>query len=145
MKTSITITSIDQNEKKSSKALTNINPNISNETLKQAAQLFVATTDKTFYDADRINKININEEYAGQKTEPTLTVDNSGNITYNGDGTLFGRITTENGQYLFLKIYNNQLSAKNDAGNTITNFSGEIYASAGTTYASKSTTFTVGG
>lgn len=141
METSINITSIDQNEKKYSKALTNINPNISNETLKQAAQLFVATTDKTFYDADRINKININEEYAGQKTEPTLTVSSGGTVTYNGDGQLFLRADNANN---YLRLENNFLSARN-SDSIITSFSGTIYASEGNTFAAKSVNFTVGG
>lgn len=140
MKTAVNIISIDAKEKKSTKSLTNINPNVSNEQLKQAAQLFTAIGSNTFVEGDRINRINLDEEYKGVKTEPTLSVSEDGTVTYNGDGILsvrienyqFGRITEEN-----------LIEARNASGSPKDQFSGIIYAAEGTNYAAKSINFTV--
>lgn len=139
MKTAVNIISIDAKEKKSTKSLININPDVSNEQLKQVAQLFTAIGSNTFVEGDRINRINLDEEYKGAKTEPTLSVDEEGNITYNGDGQL-GINLNDN---LFGIIQNNEISAKDDGGFNRNSFSGIILASEGTNYASKSINFTV--
>lgn len=74
--------------------------------------------------------------------EPTLTVSNTGLITYNGDGQLFAQATANN---IFLNITDNQITAKNAAGNTPTSYSCIVYASPGNNYVAKSVTFTYGG
>lgn len=139
MQTTINITSINSAEKKSTKSLTNINPNLSNTQLKQAAQLFTAISDETYKSADRIDRIDIEENYPGTKTEPTLSVSEDGTITYNGDGQLGINLNNN----LFGIIQNNEISAKDNDGFAQNSFSGIILASEGTNYSAKSISFTV--
>lgn len=143
MQTSINITSQTTSGKKVTKSISNINNSVGNAALTTAASLFTAISNTTYIDADRISKMSLTESYepTAEKTEPTLSVDSSGNITYNGDGDLYVK---NESQYIYIRIYNNTLSAKNEAGNNPTGFSGTIYASEGTNYTAKSANFTVG-
>lgn len=145
METSLVIKSKDTAQKEVTKSLTNINPNVSNANLKTAAQMFTSISSGTYYDATRVNKIGVDEEYPGAKIEPTLTVgawsaityqDKNGvqaEITYNGDGNLFVNTTKlattfgSNPTNLFI--------------GTTDSFTGTLYASEGTNYAAKSVDF----
>lgn len=143
MATSVNITSATVANKKVTKALSNINPEISNATLKQAAQLFTAISNTTYQSATRVTTMNVDEEYTPPvtKIEPTLTMSDfsySGHyyestITYNGDGELSFRIDTANAKGM---IYNNTLLVEFNQA-----FTGKLYASEGTTYAAKSISF----
>lgn len=137
MQTSINITSETTSGKKVTKSLSNINNDASNTALTTAASLFTAISNTNYIEADRITKMSLTENYP--KTEPTLTVDSEGIITYNGDGQLFVKINGDN----FGRISNNTISAKSDSG-WLSTFSGTVYASEGTNYAAKSITFTKG-
>ena len=66
--------------KKVTKAITNINPEKDNSTLKTFAQMVNGLTTNTYVDATRINKQSVNEADAGGGSTPadiTLTVDKS--------------------------------------------------------------------
>jgi len=145
METSLVIKSKDTNQKDVTKSLTNINPNIGNTNLKVAAQMFTSISSGTYYDATRINKMNIDEEYAGTKIEPTLTVGSwsaityqekngvQADITYNGDGNLFINTTK-------LATFFGSDPIKLFVGTT-DSFTGTLYASEGTNYAAKAVEF----
>lgn len=143
MQTSINITSADTNNKKTTKSLSNINPNIDNEKLKQTAILFTAISNTSYQSANRITVQDIEEPFTPTitKTEPTLTVGEfnydgynyTATITYNGDGDLFA-----NSAGNFCRVENNTLTVKTSSGST---FSGTLYASEGTNYAAKSINF----
>ena len=68
MDTSLIINAVNGN-KKVSKAVTNINPEKDNSTLKTFAQMVNGLTANTYVDATRINKQSVNEEQA----KPVLT------------------------------------------------------------------------
>ena len=136
MQTSINITSETASGKKVTKSISNINNDAGNTALTTAASLFTAISNTTYIDADRITKMSLTEQYE-PKTEPTLTVDSSGNITYDGDGDLYVSISGGN----FGRISDNTISAKSDSG-WLNSFSGTVYASEGETYAAKSVSFT---
>ena len=145
MQTSLNISSVNSQNKKITKSLTYIDESATNEQLETAAQKFNAISQNSYVDADRIIKMSVTEPYTPPaKNEPILTVDSNGAITYNGDGTLYIKNETEVNN-IFLNLYNNQLTARNAAGNTPTSYSCTIYASAGTNYAAKSIEFTYGG
>lgn len=138
MNTSVNIVSVNVANKKVTKALSNINPEVSNANLKQAAQLFTAISNTTYQSATRISTMDVNEEYdPSQKTEPILSVaaGSGGQITYNGDGELFVHSST-NGTYI-------NPSTNSLANDKTGSFSGKIYASEGATYAAKTIDFTV--
>lgn len=145
MPTSLEIQSTTTANKKQTKKINYINPDTTNSELETFSKQLTALSTNSYADATRVTEESVTEETPTPKIEPTLEVNSSGEITYNGDGALYGRITTGNGQYLFLKIYNNQLSAKSDAGSNVTTFAGEITATEGTTYAAKTTSFNIGG
>jgi len=145
MTTSVNITSTSTANKKMTKSITNINPQISNSALKTAAQLFTAISTNTFNGADRIVRVDVNEPYnpSSPTLEPTLQVGEfeenpsnyfSADITYNGDGSLYVIVDTENA---FATIANNKINVYS----TEQTFSGSVFASAGTSYASKSVEF----
>lgn len=145
METSLVIKSKDTNQKEVTKSLTNINPNVSNVNLKTAAQMFTSISSGTYYDATRVNKIGVNEEYGGTKIEPTLTIGSwsaityqekngvQAEITYNGDGNLF--INTTKLATTFGSNPTNIFIGTTDS------FTGTLYASEGTNYAAKSVDF----
>ena len=81
--------------KKIQKAITNINPEKDNATLKTFAQKVNALTTNEYIDATRVNKMSVNESSAG-KPEPTFTISN-GAYTYDGDGDIFGYIANTDG------------------------------------------------
>lgn len=63
--------------KKGSKAISNINPEKDNQTLKTFAQMVNGLTTNTYVDATRINKQSVEEADAGGSSTPadiTLTV-----------------------------------------------------------------------
>lgn len=140
MNTSVNIITSDIANKKSTKAISNINPEVSNDNLKQAAQLFTAISTNTYQDANRIITMSVDEEYNPPvtKIEPTLTLDkNYGTITYNGDGQLFALLNA-NYQYI---LNDNNLTVRNSEGTITSSYSITIYASEGTNYAAKTFTF----
>lgn len=145
MQVSLNITSVDSSQNKKSKSLTYINPNATNAQLQTAAQKFNAISSNTYVDAEKISRQSVSEPDPTSKTEPTLTVDSTGAITYNGDGQLFINSSGTDAHLIFLHIYENQISAKNAAGNTPQNYSCTIYSSEGTNYTAKSVEFTYGG
>lgn len=147
MQTSLNITSVDATNKQQTKSLTYINPNATNAQLKSAAQKFTAISKNTYSDADRIIKMSVEEPdpSPSSKTEPTLSIESTGAITYNGDGQLFINSSGTDANLIFLHIQENQISAKNAAGNTPQHYDCIVYASEGTNYAAKSVSFTYGG
>ena len=92
METSLVIKSKDTSQKEITKSLTNINPNVDNAKLKIAAQMFTSISSGTYYDATKVNKINVDETGIGSKVEATIIIGTFNNqqatVTYNGDGTL---------------------------------------------------------
>ena len=122
---------------------------MSNQDLKTAAQLFTAISDTTYQSADRITRMNVEEEYAPPPTtEPTLEIGEFSydgyryvaDITYNGDGSLY---VNTNEATAFAQVYHNTSADKDQVrvqANPAT-FSGTLYAIAGTSYAAKSIEF----
>lgn len=138
MQTSINITSETTSGKKVTKSITNINPSIGNTALTTAASLFTAISDTNYIAADRIDKIDLTEDYEPKQT-PTLSVDSYGNITYNGDGNLCIQITKE-GEY-YGRITNNRVECRNENGQAVVTFTGIIAATETNNYSAISTTF----
>lgn len=145
MATSVNIISTTSNNKTVSKSITNINPQVSNQNLKTAAQLFTAISDTTFKSADRIVKMNVDEEYAPPPTEePILELGEfnydgyryKATVTYNGDGQLSANVDTVGGA--LCRYSNNEVTVQVTSGSS---FSGTLYATAGTSYAAKSIEF----
>ncbi len=82
--------------KKVSKAISNINPEKDNATLKEFAQKVNALTTNNYVDATRVNKMSVEETYSGGggKTEGVISLTSINNfdqftVNYNGDGELF--------------------------------------------------------
>ena len=138
MQTSINITSETASGKKVTKSISNINNDAGNTALTTAASLFTAISNTTYIDADRITKMSLTEQYE-PKTEPVLSVDSTGKVTYNGDGTIFIKAA---GNYNVSLQSNNELIAYNIGSTAQSQFACTIYASEGDNYAAKSVTFT---
>lgn len=88
MDTNLIISSTTATGKKGSKAISNINPEKNNSTLKTFAQMVNGLTTNTYVDATRVDKQSVNEEGGGGsgKTEGVITYDAATHtITYNGD------------------------------------------------------------
>lgn len=88
MDTNLIISSMTATGKKGSKAISNINPEKDNSTLKTFAQMVNGLTTNTYVDATRVDKQSVNEEGGGGsgKTEGIITYDAATHtITYNGD------------------------------------------------------------
>lgn len=62
MQTSLIINSKSNTGKSVSKSLTRINENVSNEDLKQAAQLFTDISKGSYVESFRVNKVSLDEE-----------------------------------------------------------------------------------
>lgn len=71
MQTSLNVTSIDSNNKKSTKSITYVNPNATNAELKTLAQKFNAISTNEYQDAERIDRQSVEES----KPQPTLTLE----------------------------------------------------------------------
>lgn len=149
MTTSVNISSITKTNKKVTKSITNINPEVNNEDLKIATELFTAISDTTFLDADRIIKMSVNETYTPPPTEePILEISEFNydgyryvaTITYNGDGIL---LVNTNEATAFAQVYHNEESNINQLRIQASpaTFSGTLHATAGTIYAAKSIEF----
>lgn len=148
MKTAVNVTSATVLNKKVTKAISNINPQITNSDLQTAVQLFTAMSTTTLQEAERIMRINVNEAYNPPATqEPNLSIGTFeydgyryvAEITYNGDGELF---VNSNGS-AYAQIYNSTETGKNQVrvNSNSANFSGALHATAGTNYASKTIQF----
>lgn len=61
MQVSLNITSLDSSNNKKSKSLTYINPNATNAELKIAAQKFTAISRNEYIDAERIERMSVEE------------------------------------------------------------------------------------
>ena len=88
MDTNLIISSTTATGKKGSKAISNINPEKDNSTLKTFAQMVNGLTTNTYVDATRVDKQSVNEEGGGGsgKTEGSIAYDAATHtITYNGD------------------------------------------------------------
>ena len=75
--------------KKGSKAISNINPDKDNQTLKNFAQMVNGLTTNTYVDATRVDKMSVEETPApsGELLDPQLACDFYGNVTFLGNGT----------------------------------------------------------
>lgn len=75
--------------KKGSKAISNINPEKDNAVLKTFAQMVNGLTTNTYVDATRVDKMSVEETPApsGELLDPQLACDDSGNVTFLGNGS----------------------------------------------------------
>ena len=151
MVTSLSISMKDTEGKDLQKSITYVSASASSGDLAEMAQGLTALTSNTYVSADRVQKVNVDNETipGGSKTEPTLSIGEwesassigeyatyQAQITYNGDGTLYAAgncFTSVDMNSMFLEILpiNEEVS-------------GTLYASEGTNYAAKSITFSHG-
>lgn len=146
MQVDLQIDSVTTANKKQSKNIGYVNPNATNAQLKTLAQTLNALTTNIYTNAIRVSEDSVDS--SDTKPSPTLTVDSSGNITYNGGGELSvaPNDSTDNNK-LFLNIYNNKIRCIN-SGNPqqfATSFKGKLYATESETYTAASIAFTVTG
>ena len=101
MDTSLIINAVNGN-KKVTKAVSNINPEKDNQTLKTFAQMVNGLSTNTYVDATRINKQSVEEADAGGGStgELTFTVDDSRLDIDNMD---LDTTTIENGVRIFFE------------------------------------------
>jgi len=125
MQTSIIITSTDPSGKKKQHTVTNIDPTATNAELSEFAQMVNALSTSDYVETNRVDKQNVLESSPSNKIEAVITVDNSGVVSYNGDGTLYYQygeseaytlrsgdlIETEQNGYLFATATDNYTAA----------------------------------
>lgn len=145
MQVNLEIASTTTNNKKQSTNIAYVNPNVPNATLKTFAQSLIGLTTNTFSGATRIAESDV-DSGGGAKITPTLSIGAFSydgyryvaDITYNGDGTLFG---DTNDAAAYVQIHNNEGQQQVRVHSNSASFSGTIYATEGATYAAKSITF----
>ena len=157
MQTNLNVTSLDGENNKSTKAITFVNSNSTNAQLKTLAQKFTAISSNTYQDAERINRMSVEEPYTpppAPKLTATLSMDlgekstteiqgqqniaiKTLNITYDGDGQVYVKSPSQcylsfNESEMTLKII--PMNTPEEGFATII----QLYASEGTNYAATS-------
>ena len=153
MQTNLNVTSLDGENKKSTKAITFVNSNSTNAQLKTLAQKFTAISSNTYQDAERINRMSVEEPYSPPvpKQTPTLSVTSTSDhgetiqektisqkkisLDYNGDGTIF---TKSNNGYCKITVTTTEKTIYYVPSSTPTQgatYTITIFASEGTIYA----------
>lgn len=129
--------------KKVTKAITNINPEKDNSILKTFAQKVNALTTNSYVDATRVNKMSVEEQGGGGKTEPTLTIDNKGRYSYDGDGEIFGYLDTADvGLYINRVDKTCSIIVTGDPAIPPVTYTITLHATEGTNYAAKTVSYT---